>query len=76
MVLHHHRELTATSGVALAILQFADLACGKLGYAQEPTPDASLLAENSAHILGLNDLTIASLLVDLEEAIPAVTREI
>jgi putative nucleotidyltransferase with HDIG domain len=77
IVRDHHQELSPSSGgVPVAILQFSDLACAKLGYAQTPIPDASLLAEPSATILRLTDLGIASLLVDLEDSLPEVTRDI
>ena len=77
LIRDHHREISPTSSdTALALLQFSDIVCRKLGWSANPNPNTSLLAEPSATVLRLGDLTIASVLVDLEETIPKIINEI
>lgn len=70
-VLHHHNPEKTSSGSKLPhVVRLADMICHKLGYSDRPDPDVSLLSLPSSTFLRLDDLRMAALIVNVEEALP------
>ncbi len=66
VVRRHHDDLGA-GDTLIAAVQLASQIAAKLGASLRPDPDLSLLATQGAAMLRLDDVRIASLLVDVED---------
>ncbi len=64
---HHVVALTGPEDVLAAIVQVADLMAIKVGASLHPDPKVTLLDRQAAELLRLDDVKIASLIVELED---------
>jgi putative nucleotidyltransferase with HDIG domain len=64
---HHDTALTEPKDALPALVQIADLMAAKVGASLKPDPDVKLLDRPAFVLLGLDDVRVASLLVDLED---------
>jgi putative nucleotidyltransferase with HDIG domain len=64
---HHDEQLNGPDDQLVAIVQLANLVAAKLGASLKPDPDVSLLDTPGARLLRLDDLKVATLLVDVED---------
>lgn len=63
---HHEPMLTEPKDALPALIQIADLMAAKVGASLKPDPDIKLLDRPAFALLGLDDVRVAMLLVDLE----------
>jgi HD-like signal output (HDOD) protein len=74
-VRHHHRpEALPGDRLMPHIVHLADAICNKLGVSQEPDPEISLVSLASAAFLKFDDLRLATLMVDAEDAVASAAR--
>jgi putative nucleotidyltransferase with HDIG domain len=64
---HHEAQLTEPKDALPALVQIADLMAAKVGASLKPDPDVKLLDRPAFALLGLDDVRVATLLVDLED---------
>ena len=64
---HHDPNLTGPKDVLIAVVQVANLMATKIGVSLHPDPELSLLDKPASHLLRLDDVKLANLLVDLED---------
>lgn len=64
---HHDEGLSGPNEQLVAIVQLANMVTAKLGASLKPDPEASLLDTAGARLLRLDDLKLATLLVDVED---------
>ena len=64
---HHQVALTGPEDVLAAVVQVADLMATKVGASLRPDPKVTLLDRPAAELLRLDDVKIASLVVELED---------
>ena len=64
---HHETNLTEQKDMLAALIQVADLMAAKVGASLDPNPDIRLVDRPAFVLLGLDDVRVASLLVDLED---------
>lgn len=64
---HHDPELVMPADELIITVSFASKIAAMLGASLQPRPDLVLLDQNEASQLKLNDLKLASLLVDIED---------
>jgi putative nucleotidyltransferase with HDIG domain len=67
VVRRHHDDTFGPDAILLAIVACADLVAAKLGFALRPNPDLHLLESPAAQLLHLDDVKVASLLIDVED---------
>jgi putative nucleotidyltransferase with HDIG domain len=70
---HHDVALSEPKDALAAVVQVADLMAAKVGASLHPDPDIRLVDRPSFLGLGLDDVKVASLLVDLEDERDAIT---
>jgi HD-like signal output (HDOD) protein len=72
----HHEEPAGdgTEDVLLMCVQAADLITKKLGFHPQPAPDLPLLQEPAIETLGLGDVELATLMIDLEDELGEVKK--
>jgi HD-like signal output (HDOD) protein len=74
-VLHHHHPERVEGDPSLPhIVHLADAICDKLGMSSGPDPEISLISVPSAIRLKFDDLRLAVLMVDAEDALQAAAR--
>jgi putative nucleotidyltransferase with HDIG domain len=64
---HHETNLTEQKDMLAALIQVADLMAAKVGASLDPNPDIRLVDRPAFVLLGLDDVRVALLLVDLED---------
>jgi putative nucleotidyltransferase with HDIG domain len=64
---HHQGTLSGRAGALTAVVQMADLMATKIGASLRPDPKLTLVDKPAAGLLRLDDVKIASLVVDLED---------
>lgn len=64
---HHDEALTEPKDTLAALVQIADLMAAKVGASLKPDPGIKLLDRPSFALLGLDDVRVAALLVDLDD---------
>jgi putative nucleotidyltransferase with HDIG domain len=64
---HHEPNLSEPKDTLAALVQVADLMAAKVGASLKPDPDIRIVDRPSFVLLGLDDVKVASLLVDLED---------
>ena len=64
---HHEVALTEPSDTLAALIQIADLMAAKVGASLHPDADIKLLDRPAFILLGLDDVKVAGLLVELED---------
>jgi putative nucleotidyltransferase with HDIG domain len=69
---HHDTNLNGASDMLVAVVQMADLLAAKAGASLHPDPDLSLIDAPACALLRLDDVKLASLLVELEDDVEAV----
>jgi HD-like signal output (HDOD) protein len=69
-----HEEPASDQDPLLLTVQVANLVSEKLGFHLAPRPELDLLSEPAVELLGLSDLEIASLMVDLEDELAEARR--
>jgi HD-like signal output (HDOD) protein len=74
VALRHEEEPVEGSEPLLVCVQAADLIAQKLGLHLRPQPDLNLLQEPAIEIVGLGDLELGMLMVDLEDELAEVHR--
>ena len=74
VALHHHDEQPASGDVLLMRVQAADAISRKMGAHPHPDPDMNLLEVPAVERLNLNDLELATLMVDLEDSLTAIKQ--
>ncbi|MEQ8662930.1 MAG: HDOD domain-containing protein [Gammaproteobacteria bacterium] len=72
VALEHHLETIDPADTLLIIVRLADLAAAKLGFDTTPLPEVSLSATEEAALLQVNDVTLAEMLVKLEDGMRAL----
>lgn len=70
---HHEVALSEPKDALAAVVQVADLMAAKVGASLHPDPGIRLIDRPSFVGLGLDDVKVASLLVDLEDERDAIT---
>ncbi len=70
---HHDKNLDLTDSLVIRV-QVADAIARKMGEHPKPKPDLDLLEVPAAEQLGLSDIELASLMVDLEDEIAEVKQ--
>lgn len=65
---HHDPELNS-GDTLLTLVRLADKACNKMGIGLKPDPDISLETTPEAHLLGLNEIFLARLEIQLEDSL-------
>ncbi|MGE0592893.1 MAG: HDOD domain-containing protein [Vicinamibacterales bacterium] len=68
---HHDPSLSGVGDMLVAVVQMADLLAAKVGASLHPDPELSLVDCPAAALLRLDDVKLASLLVDLEDDLEA-----
>jgi putative nucleotidyltransferase with HDIG domain len=63
----HHEPNLGPADALIAVIQLASQVAAKLGASLHPDPDISLLGTQGAAILRLDDVRVATLLVDVED---------
>jgi HD-like signal output (HDOD) protein len=71
---HHHPEKAAADQKLPYVVHLADAICDKLGMSQTPDPELSLISLPSAAYLKFDDMRLAVLMVDAEDALRAAAR--
>jgi HD-like signal output (HDOD) protein len=69
-----HEEAAVPGDELLLCVQVADLMAQKLGFHLDPLPELVLMNEPAVEILGLKDLELATLMVDLEDELQEIRR--
>jgi putative nucleotidyltransferase with HDIG domain len=64
---HHEPGLSEPKDTLAAVVQVADLMAAKVGASLHPDPELTLIGRPSLQLLGLDDVRIATLLIDLED---------
>jgi putative nucleotidyltransferase with HDIG domain len=64
---HHEVNLTEQKDMLAALIQVADLMAAKVGASLNPNPEIRLVDRPAFVLLGLDDVRVAALLVDLED---------
>jgi HD-like signal output (HDOD) protein len=64
---HHDENLNGPNDLLVAIVQLANRMAAKLGASLKPDPEISLLDAPAAAMLRLDDVKLASLLIDVED---------
>ena len=64
---HHEPALSEPKDTLAAVVQVADLMAAKVGASLHPDPELTLIGRPSLQLLGLDDVRIATLLIDLED---------
>jgi putative nucleotidyltransferase with HDIG domain len=64
---HHDENLSGPNDLLVAIVQLASRMAAKLGASLKPDPEISLLDAPAAAMLRLDDVKLASLLIDVED---------
>ena len=70
----HNDEVNGRTDPIVTIVQAANVISRKLGFHLEPDTDLELLGEPSLEELGLRDIELATLMVDLEDEMNAVRQ--
>ncbi|MEQ8233720.1 MAG: HDOD domain-containing protein [Gammaproteobacteria bacterium] len=68
----HHLETIDAADTLLVVVRLADLAAAKLGFDVAPMPELSLSATEEAALLQVQDVTLAEMLVKLEDGMQAL----
>lgn len=74
IVLHHEDPAENSEDPLLLCVQAADLITQKLGFDLDPDPDLPLLQEPAIENLGIEDMALASLMVDLEDRLDELRK--
>ena len=69
---HHDQTLNGAADMLVAVVQMADRLAAKAGASLHPDPDLSLVDGPACALLRLDDVKLASLLVELEDDVEAV----
>lgn len=69
---HHDLDLSGPQDALVAIVQLANKIAAKLGASLKPDAEVSLLDTPGAHLLRLDDVKLASLLVEIEDEVSAL----
>jgi hypothetical protein len=72
--LHHEDPFEEGESRLLLCVQAADTITRKLGYSLKPDSEVSLLQDPALGALGLGDVELAALMVDLEDELAEVKR--
>lgn len=64
---HHDTTLNGSGDMLVAIVQMADMMAAKVGASLHPDPDLPLIETPAGALLRLDDVKLASLLVELED---------
>jgi HD-like signal output (HDOD) protein len=73
VALRHEEPATGEDALLLTV-QVANLVAEKLGFHLAPRTELEVLAEPAVELLGLSDLEMASLMVDLEDELAEARR--
>ncbi len=68
---HHDPVLTGATDMLVAVVQMADRLAAKAGASLHPDPDLSLVDGPACALLRLDDVKLASLLIELEDDVEA-----
>jgi HD-like signal output (HDOD) protein len=69
---HHEEYLSGAPDLLVATVQVANLMSRKIGASLKPDPDVSILGLPAASMLRLDDVRIATLLVEIEDDVAAM----
>ena len=69
---HHEEHLSGAPDLLVATVQVANLMSRKIGASLKPDPNVSILGLPSASMLRLDDVRIATLLVEIEDDVAAM----
>lgn len=69
----HHMENFEANNFMMPIVRLADLACNKMGYGLNLDPSVDLSATTEATLLGLSEIDIARLEIELEDILQIYT---
>jgi HD-like signal output (HDOD) protein len=74
VALHHHDELQGSSDLLLVRVQAADAISRKIGAHPHPDPEMKIEENPAVERLGMDDLEMATVQVDVEDALAAIKQ--